>query len=127
MDPATELPAEIFQEILSYLEADELAKATRVSRFWNDLASNGVLWQALCRSRWQGKRYMRRIYDIGRLISFLILSNSIGLKIWTSSPSKWKWAYGEAELESQRTATTESEIIESYWKFTVSVIRQGDC
>lgn len=39
--------------------------------------------------------------------------------LWKNTPEKWKWAYGEVELESQRTSTTESEIVESYWKFTV--------
>jgi len=64
-DPATELPAEIFLEILNYLEVNELVKVARVSRLWNDHATSGVLWQAFCRSRWKGKRYMRRVYDIG--------------------------------------------------------------
>jgi len=39
---------------------------------------------------------------------------------WKFNPEKWKWAYGEVESESQRTATCEAEIVESYWKFTVA-------
>ena len=65
LDPAKELPPELFHEILGYLEASELAKATRVSKLWNQLAVDGTLWQSLCHSRWQGKRYMRRVYRIG--------------------------------------------------------------
>jgi len=67
LDPAVELPTEIFHEILTYLDANDLARVTRVNRLWNELGGNGILWQALCRSRWEGKRYMRRVYDIGEL------------------------------------------------------------
>lgn len=44
-------------------------------------------------------------------------STDLGKHLWPSE--KWKWAYGEVESEAQRTATTELEIVESYWKFTV--------
>ena len=75
MDPAAYLPAELFHEILSYLDGNELAKTTGVNKLWNTLASDGVLWQSLCRSRWRGKRYMRRVYRMGmpwivRLLTF---------------------------------------------------------
>ena len=40
-------------------------------------------------------------------------------RLWQSSPEKWKWAYGQVEVEAQRNSTTESEIVEAYWKFTV--------
>jgi hypothetical protein len=69
LDPATQLPAEIFHHILGYLDASELAKATMVSTLWNSLGSDGVLWQSLCRSRWEGKRYMRRVLRIGKILS----------------------------------------------------------
>jgi hypothetical protein len=119
VDPAEALPSELFQEILSYLDADDVANSTRVNISWNQLGTDGVLWQSLCRVRWQGKRYMRRVFKIG--IPHILNSNS-GKQLWQSSPEKWKWAYGQVELESQRTATTESEIVESYWKFTVHIL-----
>ena len=65
LEPATYLPAEIFQQVLSYLEAPDLARATSVNKLWKTAASDGVLWQSLCVARWQGKRYMRRVYRIG--------------------------------------------------------------
>jgi hypothetical protein len=64
-DPGKELPPELFHEILQYLEASELAKATRVSKLWNQLAMDATLWQSQCSSRWEGKRYMRRLLRIG--------------------------------------------------------------
>jgi hypothetical protein len=67
LDPATELPTEIFLEILTYLEANELARLAKINRLWKDFSSHGGLWQTLCRSRWQGKRYMHRVYEIGNL------------------------------------------------------------
>jgi F-box-like len=67
LDPAVQLPAEIFHEILSYLDGHELSQATRVSKVWNILGDDAILWESLCRSRWQGKRYMRRVYRIGRI------------------------------------------------------------
>jgi len=39
--------------------------------------------------------------------------------LWRDKPEKWKWAYGTVEIEAVRTHTYESEIVESYWKFTV--------
>ena len=65
MDPAAYLPAELFHEILSYLDGIELSKTTGVTKLWKTLASDAGLWQSLCRSRWQGKRYMRRVYRMG--------------------------------------------------------------
>jgi len=69
LDPATYLPTEMFQQVLGYLEAHDLARATCVNKLWNSTASDGVLWQSLCCVRWQGKRYMRRVYRIGILAS----------------------------------------------------------
>lgn len=66
LDPAAELPPEIFHEILTYLEANELARASRVSRPWYQLCNDGNLWQSLCLRRWRGKRYMRRVYRFGK-------------------------------------------------------------
>src|SRR5271170_4973056 len=65
LDPVTYLPAELFQHVLGYLDAPDLARAATVNKLWNTLASDGVLWHLLCRGRWQGKRYMRRVYRIG--------------------------------------------------------------
>lgn len=72
VDPGKELPPELFHEILQYLEAPELAKATRVSKLWNQLAMDGNLWQSQCSSRWEGKRYMRRLLRIGEFYSKLL-------------------------------------------------------
>jgi F-box-like len=65
LDPAEFLPAEIFQQILSYLDSVDLAKTTEVSKLWYNLGADGVLWQSQCELRWEGKRYMRRVYRIG--------------------------------------------------------------
>jgi F-box-like len=65
VDPAAALPAELFHKILSYLDVDDLAKSTRVNISWNQLGTDGILWQSLCRVRWQGKRYMRRVFKVG--------------------------------------------------------------
>jgi hypothetical protein len=46
----------------------------------------------------------------------------IGKGVWKNRPEKWKWAYGQVELESQRIITDESEIVDSYWKFTVCTL-----
>ena len=69
LDPANYLPAELFQQVLGYLDAPDLAHAATVNKLWNTLASDGVLWQLLCLVRWQGKRYMRRVYRIGIPVS----------------------------------------------------------
>lgn len=68
LDPAIELPPEIFHEILAYLEANELARSSSVSRLWYQLCSDGNLWQSLCLTRWRGKRYMRRVYRFGKAL-----------------------------------------------------------
>jgi len=65
LDPAEFLPAELFQQILSYLDSVDLAHTTEVSKLWYSLAADGMLWQAQCKDRWEGKRYMRRAYRIG--------------------------------------------------------------
>jgi hypothetical protein len=72
LDPARELPPELFHEILSYFDANELACAARVSRVWHRLSADGTLWQSLCRARWQGKRYMRRVYQFGISLESLL-------------------------------------------------------
>jgi len=64
-DPAEYLPSEIFQQILGYLNAADLARSSAASKMWKTYASDALLWQPLCRQRWQGKRYMRRAYRIG--------------------------------------------------------------
>ena len=117
LDPAGELPPELFHEILGYLDANDLARATRVSCLWYRLCSDGTLWQALCRQRWQGKRDMRRGDRFGMAPRPNGQCADSGKLLWPAE--KWKWAYGEVESEALRTATTESEIVESYWKFTV--------
>jgi len=117
MDPAIILPTEIFHEILAHLNGTDLAHVTEVSTLWNELGNNGGLWHSLCVSRWRGKRYMRRSYAIG--IAFCTLSLTIGKRLWGDNPERWHWAYGQAELESQRTSTTEYEVVGSYWKFSV--------
>ena len=61
---------------------------------------------------------MRRAYRIGILIPFLSV-DGVGKVLWGERPENWKWAYGQVEVEAQRTATCEAEIVESYWKFTV--------
>jgi len=122
-DPAEYLPTEMFQQILSYLEAADLARSSATNKTWKTYASEALLWQRLCRERWQGKRYMRRAYRIGdhppreQKQTKLICKAS---KLWEDNPEKWKWAYGAVEVEAVRSQTTESEIVESYWKFTVS-------
>jgi hypothetical protein len=116
LDPAAILPTEVFHQILGYLDANELAKSTGVSTFWYRRAVDPVLWETHCHSRWQGKRYMRRVFRTGLPATSTLTS---GKRLWQYTPEKWKWAYGQAELESQRTSTTDSEIVESYWKFTV--------
>jgi hypothetical protein len=50
---------------------------------------------------------------------FFIRAYLVGKMLWRETPENWKWAYGKVEMEAQRTTTCESEIVESYWKFTV--------
>ena len=66
LDPAEFLPAELFQQVLSCLDSVDLTRATDVSKLWYRATADGVLWQSHCRERWKGKRYMRRVYRIGR-------------------------------------------------------------
>jgi hypothetical protein len=118
-DPAESLPAEIFEQILGYLDAIDLTHSAAVTKAWKTYASDSILWQSLCRQRWQGKRYMRRAYRIGT--PFQKRSLFVAKVLWRDKPEKWKWAYGKVEVEAVRTQTHESEIVESYWKFTVPV------
>jgi F-box-like len=94
MDPAAILPTEIFHQILTLLDAADLAHVTQASTLWNQLGRNGVLWQTRCRSRWNGKRYMRRVYEIG-IIALGKLTNNreaimvrqsrqMAMGVWTS-------------------------------------------
>lgn len=116
LDPAEYLPEELFHEILYYLDGTDLAQCTEVSKLWHSLATDGRLWQSACLVRWQGKRYMRRVYRIGiNPLGSLIA----GKELWKDTPERWKWSYGQVEQEARRTSTTESEIVESYWMFTV--------
>src|SRR2546423_1496820 len=100
MDPALVLPPEIFDDILALLEANDLARVTQVSRLWNQAGRNGVLWQVQCWTRWQGKRYMRRVYKMGSKCHRFYFN--AGTRLWSESPEKWKWTYEQAEIESQR-------------------------
>src|ERR1700694_4092316 len=92
LDPASTLPTELYHEILSYLDASDLAKCSRASASWKRLADDGVLWQSLCHTRWQGKQYMRRVYRTGIPFLYIDISQTImavlpremEMGIWTS-------------------------------------------
>jgi hypothetical protein len=54
------------------------------------------------------------------LSSLQMETHNVAKELWGGdNPEKWKWAYGAVEVEARRTQTTEPEIVESYWKFTV--------
>lgn len=44
-DPASELPKELFAQVLSYLDAHSLINAEVVSRQWHLSASHGLMWK----------------------------------------------------------------------------------
>ena len=50
---------------------------------------------------------------------FFIPVEGVGKALWGDKPETWKWAYGQAEIEAQRTTTSDLEIEEAYWRFTV--------
>ena len=107
LDPAEYLPAELFHKILSYLDGSELARTTRVSKVWNTLGADGVLWQSLCRSRWHGKRYMKRVYRIGisRFTVSYIKANDYGFispKNGSGRTDKPKWSHYGLRRRNQR-------------------------
>ena len=46
-------------------------------------------------------------------------ADNLAKRVWRDSSERWKWAYGQVEQEAQRTTTTEAEIVDAYWKFSV--------
>lgn len=48
IDHTLSLPDEAILHILSYLDAQELAQSTRVSKAWQRVASDDTLWRKLC-------------------------------------------------------------------------------
>ncbi|KAG8881225.1 hypothetical protein FRB98_004456 [Tulasnella sp. 332] len=48
LDPFTLFPRELSLKILCYVDATSLTRAAQVSRLWNNLADDDVLWKSMC-------------------------------------------------------------------------------
>ncbi|KAG9029524.1 hypothetical protein FRB95_005245 [Tulasnella sp. JGI-2019a] len=48
IDPFTLFPRELALKILCYVDATSLTRAAQVSRLWNNLADDDVLWKSMC-------------------------------------------------------------------------------
>jgi len=53
-----DLPPELLQRVLAYLDARELCRATQVCRFFRANADVEPLWRALSAARWRGKKLL---------------------------------------------------------------------